>query len=131
MSNEAVRQIRRRPRHTASGAPESFDPESSFDMANLFPRNTGLPRAVYVSPRNAPHDVRVKVCLVPGDRMLADQTASVALPPDIHEVSDPPLLPSDVMAAVTAWARLNRDVLIAYWDGGIDTMELMQRLRRI
>jgi hypothetical protein len=24
-------------------------------MANLYPRTTGLPRAVYVSPRNAPH----------------------------------------------------------------------------
>ncbi len=39
------------------------EPESDelFEMANLFPRTTGLPMTVWVSPRgNARHDVRVK-----------------------------------------------------------------------
>jgi len=33
-----------------------------FEMANLYPRTTGLPMTVWVSPRgNARHDVRIKV----------------------------------------------------------------------
>jgi hypothetical protein len=38
------------------------DTDELFEMANLFPRTTGLPITVWVSPRgNARHDVRVKV----------------------------------------------------------------------
>jgi hypothetical protein len=121
----------RRRRHVGTGDRTSFDPESSFDMANLYPRTTGLPRVVYVSPRNASHDVRIKVCLVPGDRMLADQTVSVALRPNVHEVTQPPQLSNDVMAAVEDWAQSNLDALVDYWDGTIDTVELVGRLKKI
>ena len=41
-----------------------------FEMANLFPRTTGLAMTVWVSPRgNARHDVRVKVNTVHGNQM--------------------------------------------------------------
>jgi hypothetical protein len=40
---------------------EALEPEDLFEMANLFPRTTGLPMTVWVSPRgNARHDVRVR-----------------------------------------------------------------------
>ena len=40
-----------------------------IEMANLYPRDTGLPMTVWVSPRGrARHDARVKVCLTPADR---------------------------------------------------------------
>jgi hypothetical protein len=45
-----------------------LEPEADdlFQMANLFPRTTGLPVTVWVSPRgNARHDVRVKVNMTP------------------------------------------------------------------
>jgi hypothetical protein len=45
-------------------APEPDD--ELFEMTNLFPRTTGLPMTVWVSPRgNAPHDVLVKVNMTP------------------------------------------------------------------
>ena len=41
-----------------------------FEMGNLFPRTTGLPMTVWVSPRgNARHDARVKVNMTHGDQM--------------------------------------------------------------
>jgi hypothetical protein len=115
---------RRRPRDT-------FDPDCSYDMANLYPDTTGLPHTVYVSPRNASHDIRIKVCTVPGKRMLADQTVSVGLRPTVHEVGDKPQLPRDVMEKVTEWANLNKQALQDYWDGTIDTMGLATRLQKL
>jgi hypothetical protein len=48
------------------------EPQSDelFEMANLFPRTTGLPMTVWVSPRgNTRHQVRVKLNMSPGDQM--------------------------------------------------------------
>jgi hypothetical protein len=40
----------------------ALETDELFEMANLYPRTTGLPMTVWVSPRgNARHDVRVKV----------------------------------------------------------------------
>jgi hypothetical protein len=53
-----------------------------FEIANLYPRTTGLPMTVWVGPRgNARHDVRVKVNMTHGNQMNVDNTAVVAVRP--------------------------------------------------
>lgn len=101
-----------------------------YEMANLYPRTTGLPMTVWVSPRGgARHDARVKVSLRHGDRMVPDETAVVAIRPEPSVVED--TLPSDDVAAVAEWVNRNRDVLLAYGEGGADTADLIQRLVRV
>lgn len=101
-----------------------------FEMANLFPRTTGLPMTVWASPKGrARHGVRVKVCTTPRDRMDIDNTAVVALRPEPHLIHGE--LPPDQLAAVSRWATLNAAALVDYWDGEIDTIELGQRLQRV
>ena len=39
-------------------------------------------------------------------------------------------LSADVARAVFAWTTMNRDALLAYWNGELDTLELGARLRR-
>lgn len=47
---------------------EAAEEDDLFEMANLFPRTTGLPMTVWVSPHgNARHDVRVKVNMAHGN----------------------------------------------------------------
>ena len=61
------------------------EPESNelFEMANLFPRTTGLPMTVWLSPRgNAGHDVRVKVNMTHGDQINIANTAVVGVRPN-------------------------------------------------
>ncbi|MBI1251848.1 MAG: hypothetical protein GC189_10280 [Alphaproteobacteria bacterium] len=104
--------------------------EDLFEMANLYPRDTGLPMTVWVSPKGrARHDARVKVCRTHGDRMNADDTAVVAVRPA------PALLHGELSAkdeaAVLAWVQLNADALIGYWDGDISTVEFVQRMQRV
>jgi hypothetical protein len=58
------------------------DADELFEMANLFPRTTGLPMTVWVGPRgDARHDVRVKVNMTHGDQMNIANTAVVGVRP--------------------------------------------------
>jgi len=108
-----------------AGLPES---DELFEMANLFPRTTGLPMTVWVSPRgNARHDVRIKVHMTRGNQMNPANTAVVGVRPAAHIVAGQ--LSPDDQRAVFEWVSLNADALIAYWDGQIDTIELGNRLQ--
>lgn len=101
-----------------------------FEMANLYPRDTGLPMTLWVSPRgHARHDARVKVCRSHGNRMNADDTASVSVRPSPELVSGD--LDGTDLKLVQAWIDANADALIGYWDGDLSTLEFAARLRRI
>jgi hypothetical protein len=106
------------------------DADELFEMANLFPRTTGLAMTVWVSPRgNARHDVRVKVNMTHGDQMSIANTAVVGVRPTPHVIAGH--LPPDDRQAVFEWVSLNTAALVAYWEGRIDTIELGQLLQRI
>src|SRR5262252_3674208 len=99
-----------------------------FEMANLYPRTTGLAMTVWVSPRgNARRDVRVKVNMTHGDQMNIANTAVVGVRPTPHVIAGH--LPPDDQRAVFEWVSLNTAVIVEYWDGRIDTIELGQLLR--
>ena len=99
-----------------------------YEMANLYPRTTGLPMTVWVGPRgNARHDVRIKVNLTHGNQMNIDNTAVVGVRPAPHLVAG--RLSSDDERLVFEWIRLNVGTIIAYWDGNLDTAELIQNLK--
>jgi hypothetical protein len=104
------------------------DADELFEMANLFPRTTGLPMTVWVSPRgNARHDVRVKVNMTHGDQMNIGNRAIVAVRPAPHVVAGH--LSLDDQRVVFEWISLNTAAIVEYWDGRIDTIELGQLLK--
>jgi hypothetical protein len=106
------------------------DTDELFEMANLFPRTTGLPMTVWVSPRgNARHDVRVKVNMTHGDQMTVSNTAVVGVRPRAHLIAGQ--LSAEDERAVFAWASVNAEALVAYWEGRIDTVQLGQALKRL
>jgi hypothetical protein len=110
--------------------PEEIDSDERdlFEMANLYPDETGLPMTVWVSPRgNARHDVRIKVNMTHGNQMNIANTAVVAVRPTPHLIAGR-LLPADVQA-VFEWVRLNTDTLVAYWNGEIGTIQMAQALQ--
>jgi hypothetical protein len=103
--------------------------EAPFEMAPLYPKHTGLPITVWVSPRGrARHAAQIKVCRRPGERMDPTDLVSVSIRPSARAIDGE--LRQDVMQAVAAWIAANEAVLIDYWDGAIDTVELVSRLRR-
>jgi hypothetical protein len=101
-----------------------------FELANLYPTTTGLPMTVWVSPQgNAQHGPRVKVCMAHGNRMDISNTAVVGIshPPRLIAGS----LTTPDMRAVFDWIEANMAALIDYWDGNIDTAQLIGRLVRV
>lgn len=110
----------------------SSDRESreTYEMANLYPSDTGLPMTVWVSPRGRTrHDARVKVCMTPGNRMDTTNCAEVAIRPE------PQLLKGKLdtrdFSAVTRWIEQNRDALIGHWDGEFSTVAFVTKMQRL
>ena len=102
--------------------------EAPFEMSNLFPKHTGLPFTVWISVKGgARHDVRVKVSRTP--KATSQNMISVAIRPRIRVVSGE--LNAKELALLSSWIELNREVLIAYWNGGIDTRDALDALQRI
>ncbi|MGE0257670.1 MAG: hypothetical protein AB7H71_05160 [Alphaproteobacteria bacterium] len=114
-----------------AAAPEGQeDSDDLFEMANLYPDETGLPMTVWASPRgNARHNVRVKVNTAHGNRMDIANTAIVGVRPTPRVIAGR-LAPADAQA-VFHWIALNRDALVAYSEGRIGTIELATALRPI
>jgi hypothetical protein len=111
-----------------SVAANTIESDELFEMANLYPRSTGLPMTVWVSPRgNAPHDVRIKVNMTHGNQMTIENTAVVAVRPVPHLIAG--RLSADDERAVFDWIALNATAIIGYWNGDIDTVQLSQLLR--
>ena len=101
-----------------------------YGMANLYPRTTGLPMTVWVSPRGgARHDARIKVSIMGGDRMVPEGAAVVGIRPEPRLIEGD--LPREDFLAVARWVSLNHAALIAFWDGELDTIELGQKLVRV
>ena len=106
------------------------EPESEglFEIANLFSKHTGLPFVVWISYKgSAQHDVRVKVS--PGPNALPSQMTSVAIRPKVHVVEGK--MSANHLALLMKWIELNRDVLVRYWDGDIDTKDAIDAIRPI
>lgn len=116
--------------HANQAAAVHVPEDDLFEMANLYPRTTGLPVTVWVSPRGqARHDARVKVSTRPGDRMDLANTAIVSIRPSARLVEGD--LATDHLRAVGRWIELNQACLLQYWDGEIDAAELIGRLRSV
>ena len=106
-----------------------LEEDDLYEMANLFPRTTGLPMTVWVSPcGRARHDARVKVCLTPG-KMDIGHTAVVGTLPSPKLIEGN--LASVDVELVAQWISANEEALIDFWNEIIDSVELGARLRKI
>jgi len=104
------------------------DSEAPFEMANLFPKHTGLPFVVWISYKGgAQHDVRVKVS--PGPKAHPSQMVSVAIRPDTHVVEGK--MKAGDLTLLAKWIGLNHDILVKYWEGDIDTKDAVEAIRPI
>jgi ubiquinone biosynthesis protein UbiJ len=105
-----------------------YDSEALYEMANLFPKHTGLPFVVWMSNKGgAQHDVRVKVSH--GPKVLPSEMVSVAIRPHVHVVEGK--MSASDLAMLAKWIELNQDVLLKYWEGEIDTKDLVDAIQQI
>src|SRR5215470_5147468 len=99
------------------------DSEAPFEMANLFPKHTGLPFVVWISMKGrAMHNPRIRVSAnvhaTPNEMISAD-THPYGL--FIHGQID-----DDKAELLKVWVELNRDTMRSYWEGEIDTQDALE-----
>jgi hypothetical protein len=108
--------------------------EVPYEMANLFPKHTGLPFVVWISVRGSRsrHDgVRVKVSTDP--KAKPGNLATVSIRPSAEIVVLRPegwVGPRD-WELLQEWIELNRETLIAYWESEIDTQDAIAALVKL
>ena len=113
----------------AGGRQRDQEQDDLYGIANLFPRTSGLPMVVWVSPRGRTgNDARIEVSGTPG-RMAIGHTAVVGSRPSPRLIEGD-LAPGD-LALVARWITLNEDALIDFWNETIDSVELGGRLRKV
>ena len=101
--------------------------EPAWEAVNLAPAITGLPMTVFASPRGrARHSPRIKAHRRHGPKMDPQNTASIALLPVPHPAAGE--LSERDARLVYQWASVNQAALIDYWEGRINTAELLARL---
>ncbi|HEX9843778.1 MAG TPA: hypothetical protein VGC20_13555 [bacterium] len=104
--------------------------EPPFEMANLRPKNTGLPMVIWVSEKGrARHGPRIKVSRQHGSKMDALNTVSVTIDNEPRVVGGE--LPARDLDALKRYIALNIEPLLGFWNGELDTVELVARLRQI
>jgi hypothetical protein len=108
-----------------------------FLMANLYPKRTGLPFIVWISVRvansvlgSSSHVIRAKVSR--GPKIKPEELITVGLLPKVYELSaDEYQLTREELALLQQWVDLNWGVLIEYWNEDIDTVEVIERLKKL
>jgi hypothetical protein len=107
---------------------ENVDLEAPYEMANLFPKHTGLPFVVWISVRGgARHDVRVKVSA--NAKAMPDEMATVGIRPEVEVISGE--IDARAFGLLKTWIELNRATLVAYWEGEVDTQDALNTLVRL
>jgi len=101
-----------------------------FEMANfLHTRHNELPSNIWVSVKNAKHGPRIKIQRNKGNRMQEEDTFSMTIsdsPTTIGDVGTD--LSSQDIAYFKNFVLKNKDTLLAYWNGELDTSDLTERL---
>jgi hypothetical protein len=100
----------------SDAARRNREADELYEMANLYPRSTGLPMVIWVSQQGrARHDARVKVATDHNNKMDISRTAVVGVRPA------PRLIEGQLAAAdltsVSEWITLNEAALVQLWDG--------------
>ncbi len=107
-----------------------FTEDDLYEMTNIYPDTSGLTMTVWIRPRsNERHGPRIKVCTIPGPRMLPHDTVTVTLPP--IRVIPPGGLSTSDFRAVSDWIVLNEGAIRDHWDGTIDGIQFALRLRKL
>lgn len=101
-----------------------------IDMANFTPESTGVDRMVFVSSKQPRHKPRVKVAVT--SHVIQGSTVSFSIEDEPKPiVGDVSKLPKKVVSQIIEWIKLNKEVLLKYWNFEVDTVYLTNHLKKI
>lgn len=104
--------------------------EDLFEFSNLIQADAGLPMIVWVSVKLHSAGARVKVQKDDSTRINPNNTFSVS-------ISDEPRIVAGEyndnknLELLCKWIKLNKDVLLNYWNFEISTKEMLEKIKSI
>lgn len=103
--------------------------EDLFEMANVFPEDSGLQFVVFISPKgSAKYGPRVKVSNIKG-KMSHTDVFSITIPEN-RIVGNCKLIKTD-LEDITDWIKLNQNLIVSYWNYEISTKDIFNRLTNL
>lgn len=110
---------------------DEIDDEAG-DMVSLTTEDTGIGNTIFVSTKgyvSERHGPRIKIAIDPPKRLIAGGKAASM---SIHDYSiKGEYVSPELVDQAKRFIELNREALLAYWDGQIGTREFMQRVKPI
>ncbi len=105
--------------------------EIFFEMANLRQNSTGMPMVIWVSEKGyVKHGPRIKVSKTHSHKADIQNSVSVSINDKPEIVAGIGLNTKD-FELVRQYIKINKDILLDYWYGNIDTAELVTGLVKI
>lgn len=100
-----------------------------FVMDNLSPKTTGLPMTIWVSSySNNKHGFHIKVSKDHDNQIDINNTMVVEILRPYLYLIDGNFISVDENL-IYKWISINYDVLLNYWNGDIDTADLLSNLK--
>lgn len=104
------------------------DSEYLFEMANYFKKtHPQLPANMYISPKNADHEARIKVQNNTGVKFQINNMFSIKIH-DLSIVGNTGKLEKEDIDYFKRFITKNKDILLKYWNWEIDSSELNNNL---
>jgi hypothetical protein len=102
-----------------------------FETANLRQKTTGLPMVIWVSEKgHTKHGPRVKVSITHSHKADISNTVSISIGDEPDIVAGTGLSYHDI-ELIRKYIKLNKEALLDYWYGNIDTAELIEKLVKL
>ena len=105
-------------------------PMNLWEMANLGPKNTGIPNYVIwiSSGQGVRHGPRIKV--VRGVKWNPNESATIPLTGMPRVIGDIGIT-QDEFSKIVDWININRQLLLQYWDGDMLTSDFIEQMKKI
>lgn len=113
---------------------EKVSPDTCYEMANLYPEDTGIPGYIYISTKQGSHGHRVKYYRTkPGDETA---TASFSIEPEPKVLKSNVKIKANVLKKIQQFVSQNHQELLRFWNEGStwrisDVAEFTKSLKKV
>ena len=108
-----------------------LDEEDLFEMANVREKQSGIPYVIFISSKDAAlskHGPRIKVSNL-SDKWDPSSNFVITVP-ELRVVGTS-VFSSDQVEDIKDWVKLNKDIIVKYWNKEIDDQELLNKIKKL
>jgi hypothetical protein len=106
-----------------------IDASEDEDLSSLRKDRTGIDNTIWVSPKMGSHAPRIKIAIDPPDALTPGGKTATMTIHEPHTVTGQ-AVPTHVIRQAETFIDRNRDALLRFWNGEIDTGQMLEQLQK-